>query len=76
MNANVKVEMYQRTRSVIVRQSVAPFCGATTLNFFPPGGLGVSPSKLPAFEALGPPRPRGAAGGKIKQISGCSLFHL
>ena len=34
----------------------------------------MSPSKLPAFEALGPPRPRGAAGGKINIKRG--LFHL
>ena len=36
-------KMYQRTRSVVVRQSVAPFCGATTLNFFPPRGSGGVP---------------------------------
>ena len=31
----------------------------------PTGGVGVSPTELPATEAYGPPRPRGAARGKL-----------
>ena len=58
--------------SLLVRP-VASFCGAT-LYVFPPhlpsklrptGGVGVSPTELPATEACGPPRPRGAARGKL-----------
>ena len=34
----------------------------------PTGGVGLSPTELPATEAYGPPRPRGAAGGKFYTI--------
>ena len=38
-----------------------------------PGVWGCPPAKLLAFEASGPPRPRGAAGGKINR---CAVFPI